>query len=485
MCPALSDSVIGIYIHQHWPYKHPYCARTWTESDWRGYAHGLACLGFNTVMIWPVLEVMPNPLTASDSAALKRMERVIGMLKNEFGMRVIIVLCPNVAARNAEAAAQTFETRHYFYSDRRVNPADSDAVKALLEWRKTLLEPLSAMDGLAMIDSDPGGFPGSTAAEFVNLLVEHRRMLDQLRPGIELFYWLHAGWQAYCRYYETGHLRDNSDEEFLEVFKLLNEAAPEPWGLLNGGRVASRLGIESKVINFRYAAIEDEPSFPMTCHLAERAYEAGRAHGPRGVMGSAQSHCLQLPNTLAFVRGALGMTLGIEDYHLFAGQLIPGKEIPIVNAWEALASEDLNRMSDSISQLRSLSVLPLEVGNLKGLLFGSSRRFIDDLIQQLRLRAAFVSFKQSVEQKRNIHKSLGEFIDAAEKWQTVHGYKNHWEWPGLVEALRNLNSPCINEVLDRPTVGDSPFQRVMHSFYQEETFTPRLLEAMKTAFHSM
>src|SRR2546423_1870960 len=31
------EKMVGMYIHQHWPYNHPYCARTWTVEDWRGY----------------------------------------------------------------------------------------------------------------------------------------------------------------------------------------------------------------------------------------------------------------------------------------------------------------------------------------------------------------------------------------------------------------------------------------------------------------
>lgn len=58
--------MIGMYVHQHWSYNHPYAARTWTLEDWKGYLDGLKKLGFNTVLIWPVLETMPDPLTKSD-----------------------------------------------------------------------------------------------------------------------------------------------------------------------------------------------------------------------------------------------------------------------------------------------------------------------------------------------------------------------------------------------------------------------------------
>jgi hypothetical protein len=54
-------------------------------------------------------------------------------------------------------------------------------------------------------------------------------------------------------------------------------------------------------------------------------------------MGNAQTHCLQLPNTFAFARGAAGLPLGEQDYVRFADDLIPGQGTLIVQAWRALA----------------------------------------------------------------------------------------------------------------------------------------------------
>ena len=63
----LFDHAVGMYVHQHWPYKHPYAARTWTLEDWRGYADGLKKLGYNTIMIWPLLEDHTGPSHAERS----------------------------------------------------------------------------------------------------------------------------------------------------------------------------------------------------------------------------------------------------------------------------------------------------------------------------------------------------------------------------------------------------------------------------------
>ena len=61
--PTRTEPLLGIYVHQHWSYNHPYNARTWTLDDWQGYLDGVKRLGYNTVLIWPVLETVPEPMT--------------------------------------------------------------------------------------------------------------------------------------------------------------------------------------------------------------------------------------------------------------------------------------------------------------------------------------------------------------------------------------------------------------------------------------
>lgn len=100
--------LVGMYIHQHWPYNQSYAARTWTVEDYRGYADGMKKLGYNMLVIWPVLETMPNPLTASDQQNLAKMKQVISMLHGEFGIRVMLALCPNIVANNQEAGKAAF-----------------------------------------------------------------------------------------------------------------------------------------------------------------------------------------------------------------------------------------------------------------------------------------------------------------------------------------------------------------------------------------
>ena len=487
-----SSGVIGMYIHQHWPYKHPYAARTWTLEDYRGYADGLTRLGYNTMLIWPVLETMPSSLTPSDSANLKKIGAVIDMLHHEFGMRVWIVLCPNVVANDGEAAKYSFERRHFFYCDARVNPADSAAMGRMIEWRENLLRPLAQTDAIAIIDSDPGGYPGSTNAQFVDLLAKHRSMFNRLRSGIELYYWMHAGWQAYCRFYQTGEFHWGTADEAKDTLARLQKLNPEPWGItvntLNDVfapperthlAVATPLGLAERAIGFSYGAIEGEPSFPMTNFGGENAFSAGMTQAPRGVMGNAQTHCVQLPNTLAFSRGAKGKPITESDYIEFAEDLIVGHGGLIVKGWQALAGKDSGSMRDMAERLGTLAGGPLNTGRLKGLLFGDANRFMTDLVMQLRLKAAFEDFAAAARNDRDLDSSLRNFVAGAKGWQRQHGYECAWRWPELDESLKKLKSQAIDAVLDEKGEGGTRYDRVEDQLRKTETFTTRLISAME------
>jgi hypothetical protein len=488
---APDQKIVGMYIHQHWPYKHPYAARTWTVEDYRGYAEGLKQIGYNTLMIWPILETMPDPLTPSDQANLAKIAQVIDMLHHELHMRAYIVLCPNIMA-NAEAKNAPFELRHYFFSDVRVNPGDPAAMAKMMAWREKLVRPLANADGFMIIDSDPGGYAGSNNREFADLLVAHRQMFDRLRPGIELNYWVLMGWPSYCRFYSTAELKISTEEEFHEIFTMLKERNPEPWGLaMHASHGEEQLGLAPRVINFRYGGIEGEPSFPMTNFKDaghDPAYEAGKNGGQRGVMGNSQTHCVQLPNTFAFARGATGKPLTDADYEKFADDLIPGLGRTIVNAWQLVNSTDSAAMNRQADELAGLADARLKPGPLKGLLFNDPRRFVNDLAMMLRFKAAVQEFRVAVDAKQHVLPAFRTMVVTATTWQTQHGYQDAWYDPRMFEALRKLNVPRINEKLDEGFTlkeGATGFDRVRLGLAQIETHTTRLLGAMQQTLIEM
>jgi hypothetical protein len=488
-----TGKIIGMYVHQHWPYKHPYAARTWMVDDFSGYADGLRRLGYNMVMIWPVLETMPDPLTPSDAAELDKISQVIDILHREFEMQAYVALCPNVGARNEEATKTEFQKRHFFYCDMRIDPGDPIALGKMIQWRESLLRPLAQMDGVLLIDSDPGGYAGSNNAEFVTLFGEHRKMLNRLRPGIELYYWMHQGWEGYCRLYQTADFGSHgwgTPEEAEDMLARMKRLDPKPWGITvhtvgdqpNGTnlRMAEKFGLASNALAFNYNAIEYEPSFPMTNFGDDNAYNSGRALAPRGTIANAQSHCVQLPNTFAFAQGALGRVrpTGL-DYAQFADKLIPGQGQLIARAWELLPSKDASAMRAMSDKLAAVPKQSLTPGPLKGLLLGDAHRFMNDLAMILQLKAAYVVFVATLESGSDRKKSFRDFVAAVERWQVLHGYEGALRWPGFDAQLRKLNSPAINAVLDEKEEGSTPYDRVEDRLRKLETFTTRLLDAMK------
>jgi len=439
-----------------------------------------------------MLETMPDPLTPSDRASLEKHARVIDMLHNELGMHVMIVLCPNIIA-NAQAAEATYETRHFYYTEHFVNPADNAAMAKMMAWREKLFRYLAHADAVAIIDSDPAGYVGSTDAEFVNLLGEHRKMLDHVRPNIELDYWVLWGWEAWSRFYATGKLW-KSDAELLDTVTRFRELNPEPWGFANGLEYAEKLGLGGRVISYNYGQIEGEPSFPLTNFGGTGAYEAGAHPGPRGVMGNAQTHCVQLPNIFAFARGAAGKPVTEADYVQFADDLISGQGHAIVDAWKALSGEAATLMRAQASNIRKLATQKLTTGRLRGLLFGEPERFLNDLVMQLEMKAAYQDFLQASRDGGNLKSALANFVAAAEVWQKQHGYQNRWEWPGMYAALEKLHSPEIDDLISvrlRPMASPegglelTGGGNLAKSLSDAETFTTRMLAAMRKAVAAM
>ncbi|GDX41276.1 hypothetical protein LBMAG21_15680 [Armatimonadota bacterium] len=487
-----SPKMIGMYVHQHWPYKRPYAARTWTLEDWRGYTTGLKALGFNTILMWPMLETVPEPLMPSDKANLEKLSRVIDMLHNEQGMRVYIVICPNIVARQTEARKATFQKRHYYYCEDLVNPADPVAMQKMIAWREKLVQPLKNVDGVAIIDSDPGGYPNSTIAEFVNLLGEHRKMLNRVRPGIELLYWMHAGWRGWGRLYEKGKLDLGKPAEYEETLQRLMALNPEPWGMANGLEYARKQGVAEKVISFNYGRIEGEPSFPCTNFTGANAYEGAKSDAPRGVMGNAQTHCVQLPNTFAFARGAQGLPLSNEEYVTFADRLITGQGATIAEAWNLLNSSDAKAQRAMAAKLDGVSRRKLQTGDLQGLLFGSAKRFLTDIAMMLRYRAAIAELADAVKSGAAVKSALKRLIEDGGAWQARHGYENNWYEPRMLEALHKIGSPSLREALavtyevQHPVKpGETAFEEIRQNFARIETYTPRLLAAMRKTLEEM
>ena len=111
----------------------------------------------------------------------------------------------------------------------------------MLDARRWQFEPLAAADGLAIIDSDPGGYPGSTNAELVDIMGRQVALFRQYNPQMELRYWVWVGWENYNRFWAQAQQGGEGRAEpelqidpqvFTDALERVRAEISEPWSLL-------------------------------------------------------------------------------------------------------------------------------------------------------------------------------------------------------------------------------------------------------------
>jgi hypothetical protein len=345
----------------------------------------------------------------------------------------------------------------------------------MLAHRERLLDYFKAVDGMVFIDSDPGGYPGSTNAEFVALLGEYRELLDRLRPGIELIYWPWLGWETYSKALVTHKWGYAPAGEYADLLARLNALNPQPWGILDGlqsVRMASdmkannedishyirKAGYKGKAISFDYYGVELE-SPPVTDFRPAAARNAGTNRGGRGTMANAMAPILQLANTFVFARAATGHSVSDTDLVDFADRLIRGVGPLIVASWQALSSSNPPLMWKHAKDLRSAAQGQLSLGDLRGLFLSDGKRFLEDLAMQLEMTAACQDFIRIQASGTPVKQSLSNLASRVDAWLARTGYNNWWvmtwgevddrsPWQrGLAGALKALKAPRIDAVL--------------------------------------
>jgi hypothetical protein len=310
---------------------------------------------------------------------------------------------------------------------------------------------------------------------------------------MEIYYWAWTGWESYGRFHATGNFKMGQQAEIQDALSLIGRSRMDPWGIAThwlGYGAGIDSSMQDRVLAYNYGAIEGEPSFPYT-NYGPAAQDAGTRRGSRGVFGNAQTHCMQLPNTFAFSRGAMGLPAERADYVAFANQLIEGAGNNIVAGWEALQGADVARLDAAAKDLARLQKTKLKPGKLSGLLFGDPQRFIADLVAQLRMSASLFTLREVLAKHANIRSAectaaFAGFIVAADSWQQRHGYKSYWHWPAMTETLKAFSSAQLQPFLSGQPwwergEGATPAERTADAYEKVQTYTPRLLDAMKAA----
>lgn len=453
---------LGMYVHMHWGYAWPYAARTWSLEDWRGYATGLRELGYDFVMIWPMADNMPDPLTPSDISHLTKLQRVIEMLRAELGMHVIITFGAN-SVGNRAAGDYPFEERPYFLTENRLDPGDAGQMNRLIKFRSKVWDYLSGADGIVIIDSDPGGYIGSTNEQFASLLIRHMDMLTAAGSEALLFYWMWVGWEGYSRFWQQAqetaspHIAEDP-KDWETVIAELQRNDNGRWRFLvcSGAhrKTAKRMGIEDRSVFYPYGAVEGEPTFPLT-NFTPDSIAATLAGFPwsrpyLGCMANAQSHVLQLPNTWFFSRATQSGECDVDDLRPFASQLIPEAADWLVDAWSAISGTDEQRARELAACAPPVN--GGSAGPLSGLMIGGPDRFVSDLKMQLQFRAEMLRLAKCESPADDEGKScVRALLSAWEPWIERTGFVDAYFGPvadAIHPALRRLGIPEIDCVLD-------------------------------------
>lgn len=461
--------MLGLYVHTHWGYNHPYSARTWSLEDWRGFLDGVSRLGYDLILVWPLFDCMPPEPTPSDREYLGTLSQAIRVAHQAHGMRAAIVACPNTIG-NEESARYPYARRPYFVCEKKVNPRSAAEVGAFLAGRRRQFSFLAGADALAVIDSDPGGYIGSTRDDFVMLARGQAEAFREVNPGAEFIYWMLAGWENYNRFWERvlreeeagSHMwSDWTPDEFPETLDLMRQQIAEPWSALTLRRehdeALASLGMSGKNLWFPYGLVEGEPVFPLMRFTPESVAgpltAANLARHPRGVMANAQTHCLQIPHLYLFAHAARGGTPGQVDWPRVGDRLIPGCGETIAAGWGALDSGDPDRQRAAAAAVRTALARSegVTVGDLGGLLFGSPVRFLEDLACNLELRACLGRFGRAVEAGGGaLGPAVREMLPALRACCERTGFVDAYGGPlytELNEPLARLRHPGLDAVL--------------------------------------
>ena len=349
--PALQRR--GFYLHGCWKYNYPFAVRSWKPADYHNMFLLLKQLGFNTVMMWPVLEAVPAPLSPADREAVRAFRPIVEDARR-CGLEAWLTLC--VATSGPEIAAKPWMERSLYSHMQPVrldNPKEADAY---LKHRAALLTILNNADGYVTIDGDPGGYPGAKPADFLKVLLNDRKTIDRVgsHPKTQkIIPWIWAGWG-------TKGVWAEPIKPFvaatLEAFKQQQQSL-EPWELLPGrsyiegwanGRINMELIKKAGLLNrstlFCYEIIEFEPSAPAAVlqfgHIRRVLnQEFAQSPGARGFFGNSETPLMALPDMYLFVRGVAEPSyLAHSDDTVLAdlAHFLGGPPELLVPAWSCL-----------------------------------------------------------------------------------------------------------------------------------------------------
>jgi len=421
----------GMYAHQHWDYRYPYALRTWQAEDWNRYVDLLAYFGYDLFQIWTMVGIVPLPPSPADETFLQKYVAVTEHAQRNHGMEVWLGECANNVCERRDLPP--IEARDYFAAETLKNPGDPKQFRQLMDARRAFYSLVNNADGYWIIDSDPGGWRGSPAEQFVDILVGNRRLIDectQLGPRAKLVYWMWMGWGAESR-----------QENWRRAVRGLKQRAHPPlwfsacWP--DHIRMVGDEGVSSTTVFYPYNAIEPEPSLPFTTVTPDRLREAVAVAAEHrelsGAMGNAQTPLVQLPNIYYFGRAAWRLedrAISREQMAADLARLIfPHHAKELTRGWLALAGSDAVEARRAARELEDL-VARQALGTPGPVGWKITPRpewLVEDLVAMLHLHAVGLDFRRKAEDGNTPDDEaialLRQYILQSIAWRHRNGFK--------------------------------------------------------------
>lgn len=428
--------VRALYLHQHWRYNYPWATWSWGVEDWKRALDMAAYLRVNLVMLWPHMDMLAPPLSVPERDYLADIREIIDYAHRKRGIKIWMVEGANVLLDSPEVKRLPVERRDYYaYANMTggglKNPSDPKQLAALMANREALYRAVPNADGYSLIDSDPGGWLGSPASEFVNLFVGNRKLLDQYheRPrDAALIYWLLASWGT-----------RTAEENWRDAMRDMEQrvSAPRRYLVIWAPqlKLAKELGLLPESVFFPYGIIEGEPSFPLTnlnFGTIRKALEyTADDQGLEGTMANSQTFFMQLPNIYYFTHFGWSdepaQAHDSEALDALGKLLFPQKAELLARAWAQLNAPGSAAALALAGQLQALAANHRmgRVGTLGTYIFPAPTQVLTDLITMLRIHGS----AENVREKAAASVPPGEVMAAVTAylrqmldWQKLNGF---------------------------------------------------------------
>jgi hypothetical protein len=477
----------GLYTHLLYAHAYPYAPRHWKPEEHHLWFETLTSFGYNVHMLTPGIGVMETPLTEYGKQGLDYFIAQRDRARELLGMR----FWPGDAANEVVYQEQPVPLiQRGLGGAEWVDPGDPEKLKDILDNREELFKHWPDLAAFWVIDGDPGGYPGSSAEEFVNLLVGLRERMDRARPegkDAALVYWQWTTWSP--------ELDENTG---IPVLRMLKERMHGPWYVMVSNqsslRNAREAGVLDRAIYFPYHLVEFEPHGPFTSpRLEDIRDEVNRGVDGGALWGSfcnAMSPLVQLPNIYYYQEclwhPKTQIPEGAAAMMSLAAQVIPDHADILAGAWLALET-------DPDSPLVPMAREKLE-GLLKsddlGIIGPVGRRWIPNARYHLECLTQMLAVNEKAGPARNALREHGFNSKITEDALTEY-IRAYLEWiqePGFYHPRRLLtgkgynwiNYEVIQQVRNRPN-GEADARRMLRKVEErcKDVFAPGAAVAVR------